>query len=180
MGSIWLLTIIFFTVGYTFIRFYRNNKNAYSLKKLSKRLESINSNGNLLDDDLVFIQEIMDDLDVFYLKKTATLNKKFNLSFVDNNINLKSRKTKFEVLNVFNVDDFTKLILTKCTDTDFGISAGNRQGGDVTNVYDFKFKVLVNQTDSSVEVYSDLYENNIAKNLKKEFAEIILKQFYFS
>jgi hypothetical protein len=111
--------------------------------------------------------------DLYYSIPLEPCNK-ININFYEKDSKLISGNSEYEVLNVSYFDDTTIFIVVLCTNEDY--VAGE---DDSSRIYELKFKVVLNQTNSKIEIYSDAFDNLVTKNIRIDFAHIIMEHLVF-
>jgi hypothetical protein len=119
-------------------------------------------------------EEISEDWDVLYYSIPLEPCKKININFYEEDSKIISGNSEFEILNVSYIDDTTILVVVICVNDDY--VAGE---DDSSRIYELKFKVVLNQTTSKIEIYSNAFDNLVIKNIKIDFAHIIMEHLVF-
>jgi hypothetical protein len=120
------------------------------------------------------ISEISEEWNVLYYSIPLEPCNKININFYEKESKLISGNSEFEVLNISYLNDTTILVVVICTNEDY--VAGE---DDSSRIYELKFKVVLNQTTSKIEIYSDAFDNLVTKNIRIDFAHIIMEHLVF-
>jgi hypothetical protein len=118
--------------------------------------------------------DISDKWNVLYYSLPLEPCHEININFYEKEQRLISGNSEYEVLNVSYFDGNTIFIVVLCTNEDY--VAGQ---DDTSRIYELKFKVVMNHTTSIIEVYSDAFNNLVEKNIRIDFAHIIMEHLIF-
>ena len=165
---IFAIGVIIGSIILFFVRKIRNAKNEMAANSLAAKISQLNSDGSILDGHPI-IADLLSQMDTIYSKKSFSELSKLELNFPNNEIYLKTNQITFTIKEVVSINDFTAIIIVSCKKEGFSDS------GDDKDIYSFKFKILLVKETSAVEIYSDLYEDNITKSIRKQFATIIFE-----
>jgi hypothetical protein len=120
------------------------------------------------------VNDISDEWNVLYYSIPLEPCNKININFYEKESKLISGNSEFEVLNISYINDTTIVVVVICTNEDY--VAGE---DDSSRIYELKFKVVLNQTTSKIEIYSDAFNNLVTKNIRVDFAHIIMEHLVF-
>jgi hypothetical protein len=118
--------------------------------------------------------EMKDEWNVLYYSLPLEPCGQININFYEKEQKLISGNSEYEVLDVSHLDDKTIVIVALCTNEDYVAGAD-----DSSRIYELKFKVVLNQTTFKIEIYSDAFNNLVEKNIRVDFAHIIMEHLIF-
>jgi hypothetical protein len=118
--------------------------------------------------------ETTDEWNVLYYSLPLEPCSKININFYEKEQKLISGNSEYEVLNVSYSNDTTIFVIVLCTNTDYVVGED-----DSSRIYELKFKVVLNQTTLQIEIYSDAFTNLVEKNIRIDFAHIIMEHLIF-
>lgn len=118
--------------------------------------------------------EMKDEWNVLYYSLPLEPCGQININFYEKEQKFISGNSEYEVLDVSHLDDKTIVIVALCTNEDYVAGAD-----DTSRIYELKFKVFLNQTTFKIEIYSDAFNNLVEKNIRVDFAHIIMEHLIF-
>lgn len=118
--------------------------------------------------------DILDEWSVLYYSLPLEPCGQININFYEKEQRLISGNSEYEVLDVSYLDDKTIVVVVLCTNNDYVAGAD-----DASRIYELKFKVVLNQTTFKIEIYSDAFDNLVEKNIRIDFAHIIMEHLIF-